>query len=91
MQEVLSKTVDTNAPLKDQEFYELRLDDSDNIWRGRCMIREARVHWDSGFGRFVWDEPLVEYALNREVAREQYEARRAALVERGFIYSDMDR
>jgi hypothetical protein len=31
MQEVLSKTYDPKIPLREQEFYELRLDDSDDI------------------------------------------------------------
>lgn len=90
MQEVLSKTDDPHSPLSGQEFCELRLDDSDNIWMGRHVIREARAHWDSTINQIVWDEPVVEYAANLDLAMKCYEIRRAALVELGFTCSDMD-
>ena len=90
MQEVLSRTTDPNAPAADCEFYELRLDDSDNVWMGRHVIRETHALWDASTSQIAWAEPEIEYVPNIDLADERYEARRAALVKRGFLYSDMD-
>jgi hypothetical protein len=90
MQELLSKTADPKTSASEQEFVELRLDDSDDIWMGRHVIREAHAYWDEALGMTVWDEPVAEYARTPEDAKVRYEARRAALAARGFVYSDMD-
>jgi hypothetical protein len=90
MQEVFSKTVDPNVPLSEQDFYELCLDDSDNIWRGRHVIRERHAHWDDSLGMVVWCEPMVEYLRTLEDARQRYEIRRTALAAKGYVFSDMD-
>jgi hypothetical protein len=37
-----------------------------------------------------WDEPEIGAFVTLQEAKEQYAARRLALGERGFIYSDMD-
>jgi hypothetical protein len=90
MSEILSKTDDPNAPLSGQEFYELCLDDCDDIWKGRHFVRERHAYWDASLGMIVWDEPVIEYARTLEDAKVLYEARRASLGAKGFIYSDMD-
>lgn len=55
MQEVLSNTRDSRAPLAAQEFYELCLEDSDDIWKGRHIVRQAHARWDQTDRRIVWD------------------------------------
>jgi hypothetical protein len=90
MQEVLSKTVDPKAPLEGQEFYELRLDDSDDIWRPGFIVSEAHAAWSEIDGQVMWDETETERCLTYEHAKERYAARRRSLAQKGFIYSDMD-
>lgn len=90
MQELLSRPADATASLRDQEFYELRLDDveSDNgmVYR----ICEAHAQWHDSAGGIVWDEQEFEQLPTIEGAKERYEIRRKRLMEKGFTCSDMD-
>jgi hypothetical protein len=43
MQEILSKTNDPKVPLRDQEFYELRLYDSESGGEPVYCLRQARA------------------------------------------------
>jgi hypothetical protein len=90
MQEVLSKTDNPKAPLRDHEFYELRLYDSDSAEEPVYYVREVRARWDDDAGQIVWDQEQVETFVSHQEAKERYAARRLALTEKGFIYSDMD-
>jgi hypothetical protein len=90
MQEVLSKTDDPNIPLRDQEFCELCLYDSDCVGLPVFCIREARARWDEETGQIAWDERRVQMFTSRQDAKERYEACRLALTKEGFIYSDME-
>jgi hypothetical protein len=90
MQEVLSKTDDPKAPMRDQEFYELRLYDSSSAGEPVFCVREARARWDEDAGQIVWDQEQVQAFVSHQEAKEQYAARRLILAKQGFIYSDMD-
>jgi len=90
MQEVLSKTDDPKAPLRDQEFYELNIYDSESAGEPVYYVREARARWDEESGQIVWTEEQIEKCTTSEEAKQRYAKRRRGLVERGFIYSDMD-
>jgi hypothetical protein len=90
VQEVLSRTVDPKAPLKGQEFYELRLDDSDDIWRPGFIVTQAHAKWSEINQQVIWDETESEQCLTYDHAKQRYEARRLALAQQGFLYSDMD-
>jgi hypothetical protein len=90
MQEVLSRTDDPKAPLRDQEFYELRLYDSDSAGEPVFCVREARARWDDSIKSVEWDAPEIEAFATPQEAKERYATRRQTLVEKGFIYSDMD-
>ena len=90
MNEVFSKTVGPNATLCDQEFYELKLYDSDDIWNPGHMVMQSRAFWSKVDQQFMWDEIETERWPTPKEAEERYAARRRALVKRGFIYSDMD-
>ena len=102
MQEVLSKTTDPNVPLQEQEYFELRLDDLGfpfrpkffeslgAIIRHRFPVCEAQAAWSEIDRNIMWDGfEHDEYSTLQE-AELRYEERRAAMVEKGFIYSDMD-
>ena len=56
MQEVLSKTFDPKAPPEGQEFYELRIADSDDVWRPGFVISEAHAQWSEINWQIVRDE-----------------------------------
>ena len=90
MQEVLSKTIDPKAPLKGQEFYELRIDDSDDVWRPGFVVVQAHAQWSEIDQQIMWDDPESERCFTYAHAEERYETRRRALAEKGSIYSDMD-
>ena len=90
MQELLSKADDRKIPLSEQEFYELRLDDSTDIWRPGFIVKEAHAQWSEIDRQIMWDDLESERLPTLEEAKERYEARRLALFQRGFIHSDMD-
>jgi hypothetical protein len=90
MQEILSRTNDPKAPLRDQEFYGLELCESVASGETAYCVREARVQWDDSVKDMVWDEPEIEAFVTLHEAKERYAARRQALAEKGFTYSDMD-
>jgi hypothetical protein len=45
MQELLSKADDPKIPLNEQEFFELRLDDSTDICRPGFIVKQAQALW----------------------------------------------
>lgn len=90
MQEILSRTGDAKAPLRDQEFYELRLEDSDDIWRPGFIVKQTRAQWSEIDQQIMWEEPEWERWPTLKKANEKYEARRQALIAKGFIHSNMD-
>lgn len=102
MQEVLSKTTDPNIPLKEQEYYELRLTDFGipfrPLWvesigivvRHRFLIRQAHAAWSEIDRDIFWDDFQHEECSTVEEAVRRYEDRRAAIMDKGFIYSDME-
>ena len=90
MQEVLSKTLDPKAPLRDQQFYELRLYDSKSAGLAVYCVREARAWWNDEAGEVVWDDEQVQTFATRREAPEHYATRRQVLAEKGFLYSDLD-
>jgi hypothetical protein len=88
MQELLWKTDDPKAPLRKLEFYQLRLDDlTDSHYR----VVQLYGAWHDLTGRIVWDKVETDSLETIHQARARYAERRLALVERGFIYSDLDR
>ena len=88
--EILSKAVHPNAPLEGQEFYEIRIDDSVDLWRTGYVVSQAHAQWSEIDRQVMWDETETERCLTYKSAKERYEARRRSLVEKGFIHSDMD-
>jgi hypothetical protein len=90
MQEILSKTDDPKGPLRDQEFYELRLYDSQSGSEPVYCVRQARARWNDEAGDAVWDDEQVQAFATHQEAKERYEAQRRALADKGFIHSDMD-
>jgi hypothetical protein len=90
MQELLSKTDDPQKPLSEREFYQLRLEDSDDIWRPGFIVKQAHAQWSEIDRDILWDDFESERLSTLEEVKGRYEARKLALVEKGFIYSDME-
>ncbi len=76
--------------MRDQEFYELQLYDSDSAGEPVFCVREARAQWEDSIKGVEWDEPEIEAFATPQEAKERYATRRQALAEKGFIYSDID-
>jgi hypothetical protein len=48
MQKVFSNTDDSKVPLPERELYDLRLDDSDDIWRPEYVMTQLlAIRWRS--------------------------------------------
>ena len=87
MQELLWNSDDPKIPLGKLEFYQLRIDDlTDSTYR----VVQLYGAWHDLTGRIVWDKVETDSFERLHHARERYAERRLALVERGFIYSDLD-
>jgi hypothetical protein len=102
MQEVFSKTADPNVPLQEQECFELRLDDlgvpfppqflssMGAIVLHRFILREAHAAWSEIDRNVRWDGFEHDECSNLHDAELRYAIRRDAIVDKGFIYSDME-
>ena len=90
MQEVFSKPDDSKKPLHEQEFWEVSLFDSPELWRPGFIVEQSRMAWSELDRTFICDEVETERWPTLEKAKERYELRRLALVKKGFSQSDMD-
>ena len=90
MQEVLSKPEDSSKPLHEQIFFVLHLVDLHESWLPRFTVEESRLAWSEIDGQFMGEGTATDTLPTLEEARTRYEARRHALVNKGFVLSDMD-
>lgn len=90
VQEVLAKPGYETLSLAEQEFYELRLDDLDDLGRRRFFVKQAHIQWSEIDQQMMWDIPPAESFPTLAQAEARYESRRKALVKMGFSQSDMD-
>ena len=90
MQEALSKTVDPKAPLRGQEFYELRLFEQANPLGTRYCVGQTHAAWSNIDRQVMFEGEEVEYFWILDEAKRRFAERRLILKEKGFIYSDMD-
>jgi hypothetical protein len=87
MQEVFSRSDDPKTPPREQEFYELRLFDSESAGNPIYCVREAHAQWSDKDGQIMWDNEQVHVLVTLESAKKRYAKLRLALVQRGFIVS----
>jgi hypothetical protein len=90
MQEVFSRIEQPGVSLHDQEFYELRLYDSEDAWCPAHMLMQSRTMWSEVDGQFMWDEIETDSFPTLNKAQERYAARRSALAAKGFAVLDTD-
>jgi len=86
MQEVISRTLDPNAPVEEQDAYELCLSESDS----QFVVSLTYIAWSEIDRQMMCEGYEPQYFDTLEQARMRYEACRRTIAERGFIYSDMD-
>ena len=90
LQEVLSKPGAESAPLTEQEFFELCIEESDDIWRPGFVVKQTRAQWSEIDGQVMWEEPEWERWPTLKKAKERCEEWRKALAAKGFSQSDLD-
>jgi hypothetical protein len=90
MEEVLSRTIDPKAPLRGQEFYELRLFEKANSLGTRYCVGQTHAAWSEIDRQVMFEGEEVEYFSILDEAKKRYAERRLILKGKGFIYSDMD-
>lgn len=89
-QEVLSRSRDEGQPLARHQFCELRIEESDDIWRPGFVLKQIHGAWDEAAKDMKWEEPEFERWPTLRKAQERCGARREALRAQGFDFSDMD-
>ena len=90
MVEILWKTDDTRGPLKVLGFYEIRLVDLGVCEKPRFLVGEFHASWSETQQQVLWDGCQEEMCSTPEEAKGRFENRRAAIVEKGFMPSDVD-
>jgi hypothetical protein len=84
MQENLSKTGDPKAPLRDREFYELRLFEKTNQLGTRYCVGLTHAQWSDLDRDVMFEGEEVDCFRNLKEAQQRYAERRLVLVEKGF-------
>jgi hypothetical protein len=90
MQEVLSRPGESDKPVEEQEYWILELLDRTDGWRPGFVVQQGRGFWSKIDRQFMFDEIETELCPLLIDAEERYEARRLALVKKGFVQSDME-
>jgi hypothetical protein len=90
LQEVLSKPGAESAPLTGQEFFELCIEESDDIWRPGFIVKQTRAQWSEIDRQVMWEEAEWERWPTLRKAKERCEEWRNALAAKGFTQSDLD-
>jgi hypothetical protein len=90
MQEVLSRPGESDKPVAQQEYWVLEILDWTRSWQPGFAVQQARGFWSDIDRQFMFDEVETELLPLLIDAEERYEARRLALVKKGFVHSDMD-
>jgi hypothetical protein len=89
-QEVVSKPGAETLPLAEQEFYELCIEESDDIWRPGFVVKQTHAQWSEIDQQEMWEEPEWERWPTLKKAKERCEEWRKALAAKGFTQSDLD-
>ena len=89
-QEVLSKPGADKAPLAEQEFYELCIEESDDVFRPGFVVKKTHAEWSEIDGQVMWEGSESERWQTLKKAKERCEEWRKALAAKGFSQSDMD-
>ena len=89
-QEILSRPDNSKKPIRDQEFYELRINDWTESWQPGYAVIQWRTKWSEVDQQFMWEDEQAEHWPTLDCAKNRYERRLRELKKRGFVHSDMD-
>jgi hypothetical protein len=89
-QEVLTKPGAENAPIAEQEFYELCIEESDDAFRPDFIVKQTRAQWSEIDRQVIWEGPEWERWPTLKKAKGKCDERRKALAAKGFTHSDLD-
>ena len=89
-QELLARSVDENRPLSQQEYYELRIEESDDAFRPGFVVKQTHAAWNAFDNQIMFDAIESERWPTFRKARERCEVRRNVLRGQGFDHSDME-
>jgi hypothetical protein len=90
LQEVLSKPGAETLPLAEQEFYELCIEESDDVFRPGFVVKQTPAQWSEIDRQVMWEDADWERWPTLKKAEERCEEWRKALAARGFSQSDLD-
>jgi hypothetical protein len=90
LQKVLSKAGSETLPLAEQEFYELCIEESNDVFRPGFIEKQTRAQWSEIDRQVMWEGPEWEPWPTLNKAQEKCEERRKALAAKGFTQSDLD-
>lgn len=90
MQEVLSRTNDVSIPCEELEYYHLSLTEYAYDGEQRYRVLGFVEKWDPELARMACEYETNLSFESIEDAKESYTECRAAVVKRGFVYSDKD-
>jgi hypothetical protein len=90
IQEVLSRLGESDKPINEQEYRTLELLDWTDSWQPGFVVQQSCGRWSEIDRQFMFEHMEMERCPLLIDAEERYESRRLALVEKGFIHSDME-
>lgn len=90
MDELLYNCADSKIPLRNQEYYHLRMREFSGASGWLYCVLESHTQWDEKERHMTWDHLHSETFSSLDRARMRYTERRLCLEQRGFVYSDMD-
>jgi hypothetical protein len=90
MQEVLSRPGESDKPLSEQEYWILELLDFTDSYQPGFVVQQSCGRWSEIDRQFMFEGIETEQQPLLIDAEERYEVRRLALVQKGFVHSDMD-
>jgi hypothetical protein len=89
MVEIHWKSEGPHAPVRDHEFYELRLFDFGEMVAPRFVVREIHGLWSASAQQIQWKGYQDETCRTSDEANRRLGIRRASIVDEGFAYTTL--
>ncbi len=90
MQEVLSKPGYEDLPRSEWEFFELCIEELNDVWRHGFIAKQTHAQWIEIDRQVMWEEPEWERWPTLNKAKERCEEWKKALAAKGFVHPDME-